>query len=89
LDKLRKAAKYMRLIVLLIAAIFMVWMFLYGDVNWSALFESHGRGGAILFWIVASPLIVAVLLIQSLYTLFKGQRDKNENEDEPENESLS
>ncbi len=87
MGKLRKAAKYIRLIILLIAAIFMVWMFLYGDVNWSALFESHGRGGAILFWIVASPLIVAVLLVQSLYALFKGQRDKKE--DEPENESLS
>ena len=85
--RLRKSAKYIRLIILLIAAVFMVWMFLYGDVNWSALLESHGRGGAILFWIVASPLIVAVLLVQSLYTLFKGQIDKNE--DEPENESFS
>ena len=86
-DRLRNSAKYIRLIILLIAAVFMVWMFLYEDLNWSALLESHGRGGAILFWIVASPLIVSVLLVQSLYTLFKGQID--ENDDESENENLS
>ncbi len=80
MGRLKKAVRYMQLAALIVAAVFMIWMFFYGDLKWSALFDSGGgRGKAFLFWIVMSPVIVAVLLVHAIYKLIKGEAT---NEDE-------